>query len=211
MQVIKQFCEYRTGSNVLKVLIEKYLTGCIIYANKFGHKHSFFNENKWDEDGGSSKVGLLISIKHPFSWIVSRARWSALDDFKFVPSGLTIKDIDDDTLVKWCEGYNNKYLHWFSLPFQKYIVKYEKLIQTTYDELENIRTLWGLDINPKEDIWNPRLESKVVNPGQKIMDSNFDFSYYLEHRYLDELTESQKKIIIQVINWDALKYRYDSI
>jgi len=203
--ILKQYCEYRSGSNLIKLLIDKYISGCIVYPNKYGHKHNFFNQELWDKDGGNSSIGLLISIKHPYSWIVSRAKWQPLDDHKFIPSELTIKDIDNDTIVKWCEGYNEKYIQWFNLPYWKFIIKYEELITNPTKLLQRLCDRWNLKLNSEE----VRLIDKAIYPGEKLRDEDFDISYYTEHRYLYELNENQRNIVKNTINWNKVGYFYD--
>lgn len=200
MVILKQFGIYRTGTNVLKVFLEKNLSDITIYPNKMGHKHSYFDIYRWNEDGGDSNTGLLISIKHPYSWLVSRAKWKVIDEFRFVPSGNTIDDIDEITLCEWCQLYNNLYEHWFTLPYVKEIIKYEELLSTPNKVLERVRDRWKLIV--KTDAQS--LPVCIINPGEHMKQIKFDPSYYLQHKYLRDLKDVHKKILNKYINWDLL-------
>jgi len=207
MQILKQFCEYRTGSNILKILINDYIPDCVVYPNKYSHKHSYLNEKKWVADEGNLDIGLLISIKHPYSWIVSRARWTVVDETKFIPSELTIEDIDNKTIKYWCQEYSKKYAHWLNLPFQKILIKYEDLLLDPRKIVDRIGERWNLKV--KEG--HVGLLPQIVNPGEKPKHQDFDSSYYTEHRYLSELSREKKSIVGENIDWDVIPYFKDKL
>jgi hypothetical protein len=210
----KLYSHYRCGSCLTKLLVEKHLDR-LVHSEALGNKHEGFNKRQFDMYGlnGAPHIKLLISLKHPYSWVVSFSKWTIRNEVFTDEDVKPLSETPSETIKRWCDSYNHLYKHWYGLPYENYVVVYEDLTRDCHKVLDGIRRRWGLKFKSF-----PRHVDYIVRPGQEISYKTFDFSYYYEHRYMAELSNEQIDVIRESIDWsffnqfgytcEVPKYRY---
>ncbi len=153
----------------------------------------------------TGSLHFLISIKDPYAWIVSVAKfqqWIHRD-------GEPLHEWDHPRIRECCLRFNANYAAWRSLtnsnPAAGHWIRIEDLLvdaQAVFGVLE--RDLgWqrnGAFVTIPEvvepTIWD---HLPVLRTGRP-----FDASYYSERRYLEQLSPAQRKLITQTIDWAAI-------
>ncbi len=194
----KNYGHYRTGTNLIKILVEKHLDR-LVHSDVLGNKHEGYNKFQFDLHNlhEAPHIKLLISIKHPYSWVVSFSKWTMRDGVYTDEVVDKLTDISTATIKRWCDSYNYLYKHWIELPYEYHVVKYEDLVVDCRKALDGIRKHWVLKYKS-----SPRHIDFVVRPGQEISYRTFDPYYYIEHRYIKEILPQQIKAIEETIDWD---------
>lgn len=196
----KQYGLYRTGTCLVKLLVERHLDR-LVHSEALGNKHEGFNKHQFDmyKLNRAPHIKLLISIKNPYSWITSFAKWTMKDGVFTDEIDRLPRDVPCEMIKRWCNTYNYLYDHWTSLPYENFVVKYEDLVVDCRKPLEGIRKKWGLKFKSF-----PNHIDFIIRPGQEVSYKRFDFSYYYESRYILELSDKQIETVKQNINWDFL-------
>lgn len=209
--ILKQFGQYRTGTCVSAMIVRQTFDIGILVGG-LGFKHGVYDQKIWDRgirDIGLQgfDFGLLVSIKDPYAWITSMRR------FKGPHIGRQINfNVDTERrvarLVKMSNNFNKAYKSWLSLDMPKYVVQYDRLISDLAVVMDEIGEQFNL--TKKEE---PKPIRNVVGPGENIMPTGiFDPTYYLEKKYLDDLTAEEKQIVTDNIDWELLKpYGYEPV
>lgn len=203
----KQYGHYRTGTNLVKVLVEHHLDR-IVHSATLGNKHEGFNKQQFDiyNLNRAPHIKLLISIKNPYSWVVSFSRWTMKDGVYTDIDVPPLSEVSPDKIKRWCTSFNHLYAHWIELPYEHQVVRYEDLISNPKNCLDAIRLKWDLKYKSR-----PRNVEFIIRPGQEISYKRFDFSYYLENRYVLELADRQIDAIRSSIDWTLMsKLGYES-
>ncbi len=193
----KQYGLQRTGTCLLKILVERHLDR-LVHSEALGDKHQGFNKRQFDlyKVNGAAHIKLLISIKNPFAWVVSFSKWTVRNSV-FTDEGVKpLSEVSSDTIKRWCDAYNYLYRHWTCLPYENYIIRYEDLITDSTRELDCIRRRWGLKFKSA-----PRHVDNIIRPGQEVSYRLFDPTYYYENRYMLELHDDQVDTIRGHIDW----------
>lgn len=210
LKVLKQFGQYRSGTCVTAIIVREAFDIAVL-NRPMGFKHSQYNKEAWDtgiKHFGLTNVyvGVLISVKDPYSWIVS------IDNFKgagFVRSsarygpgnraGLPDEQVGN-RLVQACGSYNMTLKSWLDIDAPKAVVNYEDLLSDLRGAMEKVGQAFDIEI-----VNEPKLPHTVIGPGERVMHSSkFDPEYYTEKKYLDQLTPAMKKIVDETIDWDIM-------
>lgn len=185
---IKQYGHYRTGTNLIRLLVSRYIDNICFYDSIPDHKHYLHDVSLWTTlDINDTK--FIISIKNPFAWVVSFARWTENH----------LDKCADVAIKAWCLGYNSRYKDWLSInPNKTIVIRYEDLVVSQTDTLDFVKNKWNLKYKNKhiKDI------SATICAGGEIKKEWFDPSYYIKTRYWFELSNKHKEIIRENIDWN---------
>ena len=239
---LKQYGEKRTGTNVLRALLQAHYADVTVLMHVLGDKHSppspladiyrtaasaadFVCEATQArlpsltaaddrarsallaavEDGladsyQSGKLGFLISVKHPYAWLVSLRRFAALDPQSPAPDAAAAG-----------MRYNANYRSWFALRAEYgsrvAVVRHEDLLADpsgTVGGLAEAFRLRRLTAGPL------RLPAGIVVPARwDHMRSTtaavaFDGGYYRRREYLDAISEQDRRVLRSAIDWGQL-------
>jgi glycosyltransferase involved in cell wall biosynthesis len=143
---------------------------------------------------------FAVSIKNPYAWIVSLRR------IEHWPVG------DDATSVAMaCRRFNRRYREWLGLestyPGRVRIVRYEGLLANFPATMDAFVGWLGVAgpagdwTRPQEPLVPTHWDHLPTRPDRGIL---FDPTYYLDHRYLDELSAKTRSVIRAEIDWDLL-------
>lgn len=214
----KQYGLQRTGTNYTKLLIERNLNNVEVFPSVFGWKHGTnFDHKKWLNDFSkgeevysvdrinkldksknyyqnalNSGLTYLIHIKNPYSLFVSHKKFMKQSTYN---------------VKYWCNKFNHSYEKYFNLLKEKsgIIIKYEDLLINPKNILLKISEKYSLEI--KENIY---IEDKIVNPGSDwnvpVGKMKFDKSYYLDEKYLKDISEKELNSISRFINWEMISF-----
>lgn len=149
-------------------------------------------------------LGFLVSIKHPYAWVVSAARFNGWLH-------------DDEQLREWnlelvrdaCIGYNCNYRAWFAL-MQEYgsrarLVRYEELLADPARVLAEIAVQFGWQCPV---VFKP--VTAVVEPTSwdhlPVEEAKEPFcpDYYREAAFMNVLSPAHRHLIDDVIDWELL-------
>lgn len=150
----------------------------------------------------TGNLGFLVTIKNPYAWVVSAARfngWTRGDE--------PLSDWSNELLRDACLGYNRNYRVW--LPFvqaqqpRARLVRYEDLLADPEKELQEIARQFGW---PSSGSFEP--VPAVVEPTQwdhlpvNEAAENFNPGYYAEEKYLQQLPDKQIELINELMDWN---------
>lgn len=165
----------------------------------------------------TDSLGFLISIKDPYSWLVSVARYlgwalgrsrvpfsGALDRAR-IPSGAY------EYLEQECHKFNRNYTAWFDwaakYPLQTLIVRYEDLLSCREDVLKHVEEKFDLRrgpepiIMPQAEVLPPEWDHSTIPLGSRP----FDSGYYTERRYLGHLPDGLHNMLTTTIDWGLMR------
>lgn len=193
----KQYGLQRTGTCLLKILVERHLDR-LVHSEALGDKHHGFNKRQFDlyKANGAGYIKLLISIKNPYAWVVSFSKWTVKHQVFTDEGVLPLSEVSVDTIKRWCDTYNYLYKHWVDLPYEKEVVCYEDLVRNCRRTLDRIRDKWKLRYKSF-----PTDVDFIVRPGQEVSYKLFDPTYYFENRYMLELSDEQVQAVHDNIDW----------
>ncbi len=150
-------------------------------------------------------LGFLVSIKHPYAWVVSAARFNGWlrDDGK-------IHDCFRDALKDACLGYNRNYRSWLELAQahrpRTCIVRYEELLADPGRVVGEMAAQFG---------WNPcevfTAVPAIVEPTPwdhlPVAEAAESFrpEYYSGGEYLRHLPPEQLQLIDALMDWDLMR------
>jgi len=178
MKEIKIFGLRRTGTNYLQNVFNRNYRGRIV--NTGGWKHGNY---KVKQVLGHELDCVVIS-KNIYSWLTSlHKRYKNWPFYKIVET------------ADWIEMYNFAYSNWLDIPKKLknkkcVFVKYEDLVEHPKEECQKIATTLNIERSNKNfnDI------TQVILP-DKIIDKQFNKSYYLNHHYLKQYNNESKHLI----------------
>lgn len=150
-------------------------------------------------------LGFLISIKDPYAWAVSVARFWGWTN-RTAPLGERLRG----QIAGQCEAFNGCYAAWLDLarrePARCLLVRHEELVAEPARVLDAIDAKFALrrrgdavvDLTDEADqVWWDQHEA--VRTGIR-----FDRHYYFEKRYLQRLTPAMLETIAGTIDWELV-------
>jgi len=151
-------------------------------------------------------LGYLISIKDPYAWAVSVARYHAWTD-RVSPLGPRFVS----PLTAQCQTFNQCYRAWLDIararPERCHVARYEDLFQDPAEVLRQIdakfslrrRTETLLDLQEEADmVWWDQIAPQPTGV-------RFDRQYYDEKRYLKRLSPPALDAVTKTIDWDLIE------
>jgi hypothetical protein len=150
-------------------------------------------------------LGFLISVKDPYAWVVSVARfyrWT--DSVSVLDPGLL------DRLVQQCHAFNECYASWLALAREKpercHIVRYEDLLERPGAILDEVDVKFSVLRRADAQLHLPDQAEKVWwdhhQPARTRI--RFDRTYYTHQRYLDRLSPPLRAAVTDTIDWDLI-------
>jgi len=210
MHVFKQYGLQRSGTNIIKALIEINLEDTFVCSNMFGGKHQLYEPvpeeyNPLDYPGLRAEISptfakilarkfkdddviYLLSIKNIFSWVVSFRKY-------IHKHGLQDKyDLTLETLVK---HWNISNLNWIdNLSSRKFmIIEHDKLVFNKENVIQEIANKFC--IKRKSGIFNPinntMAEGFDIHGSKNILKKEVfnEHNYYRNHEYMSEFTPEE--------------------
>ena len=149
-------------------------------------------------------LGFLISIKDPYAWMVSVAK------FLCWTNGGPLGPHLLGGVSTQCETFNSCYAAWLALaagnPDRTCIVRHEDLLADPASILGEIESKFALRRSTKELLDLRDEADKVWWDQHKAMATGrrFDRSYYTEKRYLARLSRPLLDAITTKIDWDLI-------
>ena len=173
--------------------------------------------------------GMVMCVKNPYAHIVSYFKgWKKghllSDHYQNNPDDILSTHVDKmpsinqtlktnpihkdkEFIETWCEKYNtrmNQYLEIAQDYDNAIIVRHEDFLENEEQTLKIIGDKLGLEQKNDEIILTDR---EIGTQGEKS--NSFDKSYYTDHRYMNDITETQKTILESQIDWDLVnKFKY---
>ncbi len=153
-------------------------------------------------------AGFLISIKDPYAWVPSVARyfgWISWTGRKTVLGSALVPRI-----TEVCAGFNTSYASWLALarerPERCQLIRHEDLLVDSDATLCTLEARFGLRrstatlVDPPFESYPLDWDQNAERPGGV----KFDKSYYLEKRYLTRLSPQVRDAITKTIDWELL-------
>lgn len=231
---IRRYGAHRTGTNYLYALLLRNFSNIYLLKETLGWKHnniltldSFSEEleklidqfpnaevfKQFKEAFLQNQIKTIFSIKNPYAWIRSIYRYASQSSEQHFTEEMTRptsgfigmlrrEGLNPDTATIALERYNNLYRNWlayfFNNPSNCFLSRYERLLTDLPRTLNNIGALLGL-----EKIGEDYQDIKIpVGPTKH----NVDFrDYYLNSRYLKELSPEIIGTVTKVIDWKLMK------
>lgn len=180
--VLKQYGLPRSGTNYTKFLIESNYFVTVL-CNRGGWKHGRYQ--------GPANTDLIVTTKHPISWLVSI--WNRRSRFD-----VWMKRHGRRMCIRW----NNKNNHWLNLNVgvRVFPIRYEDLLLNPNEELDKFG-------------WHRKSPTFIIPKRHMIMGHEttgessmpFDPSFYLEHRYFDLYSHEDFAIAKKHLDGDLME------
>lgn len=154
----------------------------------------------------SGSLGFLVSIKDPYAWVVSAARFNG-----WIRGNEQLSDWSYELMRDACLGYNRNYRDWLTFiqtqqPRAR-LVRYEDLLADPERELTKIAVQFGwqqiIDFEAGTAVVEPTPWDHL--PINEAAD-NFNPVFYAEERYLQQLPAKQMRLINELMDWDLLRH-----
>jgi hypothetical protein len=207
---IKQYGLERSGTNYIRALIEENIEDVRVLSNLFGHKHKTYTSinyknynHKEDQEVKTelddetlnfikeqfinNQIYYLITVKEPYSWIVSYHKCYWIKE----NSGL----LDHNKIIKYSNIWNETHKNWLeNIIYQNkkfFIVMYEDMLINPNNIVNAISTKFKLKQKQKfVNINNYMKEGADWNYKKNIGTKSFNKKdYYLNKQYLNEINE----------------------
>jgi hypothetical protein len=151
-------------------------------------------------------LGFVISIKDPYAWIPSLARyhsWIPWNRTSVVGPELAPK------VVEACRELNTVYAAWLALE-RRHIVRHEDLVADPEETLRGLDAAFGLArTKPLVSIATEAYALDWDHVGEKRSGSVFDREYYVEKKYLARLSPEVRDAVTQTVDWELFaKFGY---
>lgn len=152
-------------------------------------------------------LGFLISIKDPYAWAVSLAKYE-----KWRQPGAPVDARHATVLAERCRSFNHRYAEWLELK-PSHIVRHEDLIADPSSVLKAIAARFGLAHNGEAffDETKPTVPVIWDHYPSATMGAAFDRSHYLNERYLAFLSDEAFDAVTATIDWQLMRsYSYSA-
>jgi len=156
----------------------------------------------------NGSLGFLISIKDPYAWVPSVARyfgWISWADRTSILGPSLVPGVTES-----CAGFNTVYASWLALarrqPERCQIVRHEDLLADPEATLRALDAKFGLQ-RSTGSLVQPAFESHALDWDQNPERSGgvrFDREYYLEKKYLARLSPAVRDTVTKTIDWELL-------
>lgn len=154
-------------------------------------------------------LGFLVTIKDPYAWIVSAARFKG-----WVHGDEPLQEWSMEFMREACLGYNRNYRAWFPFVQERHaqarIIRYEDLLTDPEQAMAEIAGQFGWQ---RSGVFETI--PAVVEPTQwdhlPVVEAPdaFQPAYYANNDYLQQLPETHLRVINDLMDWDQLrKYGY---
>jgi hypothetical protein len=165
------------------------------------------------ESFDAGRLGFLISIKHPYAWVSSLARFSR---WTIRVEGRLQVPAEAAALVEAaCREFNRKYAAWREHarrhPRRSRVVRYEDALTKPEVVLGVVARQFGLQARhpvfqvPRETVLPARWDHSPVN----VYERPFNPAFYRERRFMAQLTAPIRDVVDRTIDWplvEALGY-----
>lgn len=150
-------------------------------------------------------LGFLISIKDPYSWIVSVARY-----YEWTDRVSILGPHLSHALTTQCRIYNGCYQAWLDLvkfnPQRCSVIRYEDLYADPARILDDIDAKFSLRRSDEASL-HLQDEADMVWWDQHAAQRTgirFDRAYYDQKRYLSRLSPAIRNVVTRTIDWDLV-------
>lgn len=211
---VKQYGYLRTGTNYLRALLDKNCD-CFVCINHLGSKHK--QPMSWEEWLGNpdkevhpdlpgavreSKVRVAVIVKDPYGWLDSfllywrrRRNW---------PSGMRPRPkhrgLPEHEIINRIGRFNRLYPIWdeFAKQHMGAIVRYEDLLSNFDETFTSLAHTLDVPLvqDPLKNI------TGRVDPHPNMRRAPFRAGYFLNREYLDVMSDRNKQLITDLIDWD---------
>lgn len=150
-------------------------------------------------------LGFLISVKDPYAWTVSVARFYCWTDSVSVLGPHLL-----DRLVAQCNVFNACYASWLALagerPERCCVVRHEDLLLRPEAILDEVDLRFSLRRRAEAQLHLPDEADKVWWDQHKAVHTGirFDRTYYVDKRYLDRLSPALRAAVTATIDWGQI-------
>jgi len=219
---VKQYGIERSGTNLLKLLLEEYVHARVL-SNPLGGKHHAPAELDWDwsplvargftsqyeqtnvkaaHDRGD--LGFILSVKNPYAWCISFAEWAERLTKRRV-------SVTPEAVTKWMGRWNKLHRAWLDFFEGKRaaVVRYEDLLRNPGVELRRVAALFGREAVPgvvrlPDRCLAPMLEHFSRDDG--LEDKTFTRrAYYLEGEYMRRYSQPLLKAMRDAADPDVVE------
>ncbi len=175
---------------------------------------------------GRSELGFLISVKDPYAWGASLARF-----WRFAPLGLPRRQLDrwdvpgsiqplvarvqdyraTVLLAAACQAFNQKHHSWLAMvrrdPARTRVVRHEELLDRPVELLQSLQEQFCLEPAGPEIQTIAQAADAVYwdQTGLKMKEEEFDADYYRRRAYLNAITPSMRDAITRGIDWKLME------
>jgi len=209
VNVVKQYGLERSGTNYIKALIELNCPNTFVAASAFGPKHNMYEpvdldsyDPRYDKKirideltddevcaiksrFRDNQVYYLISIKNPYSWIVSFRKYMARHELEC--------PYIQELVNKWNEYNKNWHDLILSKPGRGAFVEYFTLIKNPEIMVKRIASKFNIPLNPVfHDIKNNMGEGTDRKSVNHITPEPFNkIDYYKNQEYMKDLSSDE--------------------
>lgn len=212
MTIFKQYGEQRTGTNLLKRLLELNFADVVVFGSVLGWKHGLFHlANGSDSRSARShedwvrqkeKGGQVFSVDNlplPYTsdfLLKAAGQLNYLISFKQpLPWLVSLKrfrfpkkDFEEAHVKQLFRVYTSNYRTWLQLP-NALVIDHDLLLEDDKCRclLQHIATRYGLTRKGPQIVHERRVVKASTDHGLLLADTAFDREYYLSQRYLKDL------------------------
>jgi hypothetical protein len=160
------------------------------------------------------RLGFVITVKHPYSWAASLARYNS---WLNPPDGVMGRE-HAESLRLACDQYNRRHEAWLELHRRSeercLIIRYEKLLEEPVAALSLLERKFGLLRSGPEPvvIRDRTLPTHWDDHPVSYESVRFDPSPYRDRTYQDLLTPELWTVVRETIDWDlAARFGYHEL
>jgi hypothetical protein len=216
--ILKQYGLPRSGTNHLKWMFEQNLEDVTVLTNKGGSKHGPY----CIPYTGVHADLLVLSAKHPLSWVNSAWRWvrskfevPTLQLTDFIHHPLLLPEPDyRQRFTNPAEAWNTRNFEWLTVSHngqKTVVVPYESMLQPESAErsLRCLAERFGVAVKdgcphlpPERLIATGLPGDQEVDCAPRMNDQAFDPSFYTEMRYMEEYTQEDIEWLNDQFDWE---------
>ena len=223
---LKVFGAFRSGSNLVRALLELNFN-VLVHNNNYAYKHIPVPAGFRDGAYEPFPLGIVSIVKDPFAFIDSAFRYCTRNNFLNIDAGRTfdefcyqrfiVFDGEFDGFPRYwfanpAEYWNSIYHNLLSLPDQQNVfVRYEDLLENMAPEIRKIGKKFGLRRKKGKFILPTGVTINLADPERSsatdyFQDNAFERKeYYLERKYMDRFTDTQKDFIFSVLDHELVQ------
>lgn len=152
------------------------------------------------------ELGFLVTIKDPYAWVVSAARFNG-----WIRGDEQLCDWSIELLREACLGYNRNYRAWIGFIHTNHprarLIKYEDLLADPEQVLTEIADQFGWQRCGSFEAIDAVVEPTQWDhlPVEEAPDT-FQRDYYTNGEYLQQLPKKQMQMMGELIDWDLLRH-----
>tara|TARA_Y100001963_G_scaffold159287_1_gene262359 strand:- start:34200 stop:34937 length:738 start_codon:yes stop_codon:yes gene_type:complete len=167
----------------------------------------------------TNQVISILNIKNPYAWIESMQRYTQnlylqksqelQTKYIFLDPKKPL-DLQKENIIELIESYNKRYKRWGETT--QYVIRYEDVLRDHKSILQFFEKQYNLQrIHP--ELLNIKTGCDPVPVNLKYIDPDWDYKdYYLEKKYLKNLSPNVIEWITNTIDWTIFeRYQYSAI